>query len=236
MINSQIIYNGKTISFGVAPQSVSVNPVVPRVANTTLTGVLDIVYLPRVDVYISVSYENLCSGTLSKYGIDASALRVQLDNWWQWASRGNQWDYVIDSTKTVRTVLLSAAAMNAGSVDVAAPSAVQVGSKYILIDGPNYQMVTVTNKSIVTVSISPALEYDFAAGTLFRDVYYWSGVIRDDRESPITDAGADRRTDYRVAYFDFKLNFVEVPVTNTATEARGVSIASATVIGVGASV
>lgn len=214
MVNSQIIYNGKTISFGVAPREISVNPVVPRTVNTTLTGAQEVLSLPRIDIYVAADYADLCSASLTKYGITASTLRVQLDNWWQWAIRGNSWDYTIDSTKKVRTTLAGDEAANDSVIDVASASGITQNGRYVLIDGPNYQMVTVTNIAGTSLTISPALDYAFSSGSLFRDVYYWSGQIRDsNQDCPIVDAGVDKlvTTGLPVNQFDFRLRFIEAP-------------------------
>lgn len=214
MANSQIIYNGTTIAFGVAPQELSIDPKIARTVSTTVAGLDSVTYLPRIDVYVSAVYETLCDAVLSSKGVSASTLRLQLENWWHWAQRGGIWDYAVDSTKKVRTFLASEQFETETVIEVNSVAGIQTGSRYVLVDGVNYQMVTVTNISGLSLTVSPALDYHFAASSRFRDAYYWSGQIRDpEQDNPIIDADVNDAvvTGFPINQFDFRLRFVEAP-------------------------
>ncbi len=236
MANSRIIYNSRAIDLGVAPQELQAVAQIARIVNTTLTGRSEVVYLPRMDVAVRVIYRDLCDAST---GVDAAALRVKLENWWQWAQKGLPWAYALDSSRTVQTTLAGAASAGATSVTVASATGIASGRNYVLTSGADYQMVYVTNVAGAVLTLSVGLDFDFSGGAVFRDAYYWPAIIRNaDQESPIVDAEADRAAGRRGEYFDLNLFFFEsVGEAVTAPQAdagAGFAAGTSTVLGVGA--
>lgn len=176
-MTARITYNGKNIDF-VKPNAIYIDPFVPRIVNATLRGDTETVFLPRVDVHVQVNF------TKNK---DA-ALRAQIHAWWQWAQQGNPFRFVLDTTKTVKTTITGQEAAGQTVLTVASPTGIMNGQQYVLIGGPNYQLVTVSGISGSDITISSSLDFTFAAGSVFRDQYLWDGIIRDaEQHTPIRD-------------------------------------------------
>lgn len=204
MSQSQITYNGKTITFAGpptaqgprAPSDWLIDPFLPRTINATLTGIVETIYHPRIDVRVSTTWAQI---------IDA-ALRVQLDNFWQWIQQGNSFRFVLDTAHAVKTTISNQEAVGSTSIQVASASGITAPRQYVIVGGPNYQVVNVTNVSGTDITISPGLDFVFAAGSTFRDRYLWDAKLRNaDSPCPIHDINLSE------GRFDFSLAFIEIP-------------------------
>jgi len=203
MSKSQIVYNSKTIDIGIAPAVLKVDPVIPKVINTTLSGVSDILYAPRVDLRVHVEIKERNSATL----------RAQLENWWQWAQRGGDWTFAIDSTKTVATTLASAAASGATSVIVTSATGITIGQQYFILDAAIYRVITVSGVSGTTISFSDSLDNAISSNARFHDFGYWNGIIpASDAPSPLVDFEASEGAygqGFPLRHFNVVLDFYQ---------------------------
>lgn len=169
MAFSRIIYNSKIIEFPRLPREMFVDATVPRSVNRTLTGNVETLREPRMDVRVSVDF-----GTL-----ESATLLIDLENWWQWAQQGRVWTFAYDSTRAVNTTLANAEAAGQTVLTLTTATGTTIGRSYVVQDGPNHQVVTVDNIAGSDVTISKALDFDFSSGSKWRERYWWSGVIRD---------------------------------------------------------
>jgi len=190
----RLTYNGKTIDFLQNPATLDIDPFIERVINRTLSRDVETIVNPAPDVRVRARWH---------WEANAS-LRVQLDNWWQWAQRGNSFRFVMDSAKTVKTTLSGAEAAGQTVLSVTSTSGFAAGN-YVLRSGPYYQLVTVTSVGASDVTINSALDYTFPSGSVFRDEYLWDGIIRDkDQRSPIVYTPLNKKD-----AFEFHLDFCE---------------------------
>lgn len=171
---SRIIYNLKTIDLPDV-EFIEVIPKVPRVIRVTRTGAVQTQLDPRMDISINARWATVDA----VYWAAAATLKLQFQNLWQWAQHGNVFTFAVDSAKVVNTSLSAAASEGDTSFDVASATGI-LNSVYRLIDGPRYQMVTVTGVVGSTVTISETLNFDFSSGTLFRDRWYFVCVLHDE--------------------------------------------------------
>lgn len=193
-------YNGKTISLPKPPEIFFVNPVTPVAINTTLTGVTETIRQARCDVRVHVEW-NEASLT--------AALRVQLENLWQWLKQGNTCTLAFDSAKVVATTLVGIEAAGETSILVTSGTNIINGQNYIIKGGPNYQLVNLTGVAGATLTTGSTLDYSFAAGSQFRDPYFWTLALRDkDARFPIRELPRSKVA----GSYDFTLDAYEVAV------------------------
>ena len=195
---SKILYNGKTITLTRPPFQVHIDPYLQRTVNVTLTGVVETIRRPRVDVMVRVGFRPSTS----------QRERVQVDNVWQYIQQGGSFRVIIDSDKTVSTTLSAQAAAGVLTFAVSNPSGITQGQTYALVGGPNYQAVIVDSVAGSNVTVRDALDFTFPSGSVFRDWLLWDGVIADPQaRTPIID-----RVDIRPMTencFDWILEFLE---------------------------
>jgi hypothetical protein len=194
----RLTYNSKTIDFTALPYRLNVSPTVPRTVNRSITGVSEIIALPRVDIDVTMSFRI----------IDSILLRYQFDNWWQWAQRGSAWTFAADSAKVVDTTTTANAAAGATSVAVTSATGITIGQTYKLMTGPYYQLVTVTNVVSLTITVN-SLDTAFVSGAVFRDQYYFRGLIPDASPTPINIVDADMGQPWPPTRFELELAFRE---------------------------
>ncbi len=197
----RLTYNAKTIDFTGLPFGFRAVPLVPRTINQSITGVTEILTLPRVDIEIQSQFRPETS----------ASKRVQFDNWWQWAQQGNAWTLALDSSKVVDTTITADAAAGATSVVVASNSGIVSGQTYKLMVGPYYQLVTVSGIAGTTISLATtSLDSIFLSGAVFRDQYFFRGVIRDPQAtSPVQDVEADELQAFPLTRFRISMQFHE---------------------------
>lgn len=196
----------KTIDFPVAPWKLQILPAPPRTVQTTLTGVDEVITIPRVDIQVLADWR----------GLESRSLRRQLDNFLQWGLQGNAWTLALDSAKVVNTTLAAHSptapyAVGATVVTVVSATGITQGGQYKIISGPNYQLIEVVSISGSDITITPSLDAAMAEGAIFRDQLFFPGVLRESG-SPIHDH--DVPDSYSVAAlpqirFDFNLSFIE---------------------------
>lgn len=192
---ARITYNSKTIDLD-KPRAIYIDPFVPRTINTTLTGDTEIVYLPRVDVNVRATFAKETSSTL----------RLQLHEWWQWAQKGGQFRFVFDTAKTVKTTLSAQEAAGQTILSVTSVTGFVAGQQYVVIGGPNYQLVQIDSVGASTITITSSLNATFASGSVVRDQYLWDGIIRNrDQRTPIRDLFDPEL----FGTFEFTLDFFE---------------------------
>lgn len=153
----------------------------PRTVQTTLTGISEVITLPRVDIRVRAEWPIM----------DSVSLLASLRNWAQAAQRGEAWTLALDSAKTVDTLLSLGAAAGDTTLYAVEPVGLTAGQTYKLIDGPNYQLVTIASVSGDLVTLTAALDSAFGAGAILRDQFYFRGVLREDRSLPIRLLGSD---------------------------------------------
>lgn len=200
MATSRITYNSKNIDLAIMPFEMSMVPARPRTSNTTLTGEFESICTPRTDIAVRLNFRIIQSLTL----------RLQLDKWWQWASTGNTWSFAIDSTKIVDTISESALAAGATVVTVSSSTGITAGQTYKMINGPTFELVTVSSVSNDLVTLSTGLDSAFGAGAIFRDRFYFPAIIRNDAAPlPIQDVPADEGQPWPPTRFTLSLELVE---------------------------
>jgi hypothetical protein len=189
----RLTYNSKTIDLP-AFENIDINAFIEREINRSLTRDVETIVHPAPDIHVRVNW----------YWDTTSGLREQLENWWQWAQRGNAFRFVVDSAKTVKTTLSAQEAAGQTVLSLTSVSGISAGN-YVLIGGPYYQLVTVTSVGASDVTINSALDYTFPSGSVFRDEYLWDGIIRDkDQRSPIVYTPLNKKD-----AFEFHLDFCE---------------------------
>lgn len=202
MATSRITYNSKTIDLGRAPQVLRVDARVPRVINTTLSGINEVITLPRVDVHVHIEIPQ----------INSALLRMQMEDWWQWAQRGGSWSFAKDSSKTVSTTLTGVSNAGATLAVVSSATGIVNGQQYVLIDGPNYAVVTVLSQASTSITLTGAIDVAFGIGARFRDLAFWNGIIRNsDADHPCVDHAANDPSGqlFPIQHFDVILDFFE---------------------------
>ena len=199
----RITYNSKTIDLSSdRPIRRNVDVRVPRSVQTTVTGASETLTVPRVDVHVQIEFRQ----------IDSESLLRALDNWWQWAQQGNSWTLTLDNTRMVSTTLTTMELAGDTSISVASATGITTGQYYVMVGGPNYQMIEVTGVAGTGITIGSSLDYDFASGSKFRDPYYWDGIIRNpNQNSPIefVGAGQDGGQSWPPKRFNLHLDFYE---------------------------
>ena len=170
----------KTINFVDKPVQRNIDISPSRTVNRTLTGQLEVLLNPRVDVKIQAEFAS----------IDSLSLLAAFENWWQWAQQGNNWKLALDSDRLVETYLGTNEAAGATLLRIGGSVAgITTGRDYVVISGPYYQVVHVAAVAGTGVTISSGLDHAMGGGlgySIFRDEYYWNCVIVDDRApSPI---------------------------------------------------
>ena len=201
MGNPRITYNSKNIDLPKLPResSFQVLPQLVRTVNTGMSGITDTITFPRVDVQV------ICQWRLTDGDV-----RWELENFWNWAQQGLAWTFAIDSAKTVSTVLTGAEAAGQGDVDVDSVTGITVGQRYVMKDGPNYQVVKVDSEADPTIGIEETVENNMSAASIFRDQFFWAGELRGVRGSPFRDrfhVVGSRTT----SMYEFTLDFFEAP-------------------------
>lgn len=200
MASPVITYNSKTITLPLKEFDLIVRPSVTRRSNTTLTGAVETLRAPRMDIKVSANFRL----------IQDAAVRSQLQNWWQWAVRGGAWVLSLDSARTVNTTLSGAEAAGQTVLSVTSTTGISTGQYYKIIDGPNYMTVRVDSIGAGTVTVSSAIDVAMGSGAIFRDEYYFPGVIRDDNaECPIRDVESGKYNPFPLTRFEFTPEFYE---------------------------
>jgi hypothetical protein len=173
----RISYSNKIIYLPKMPYDYRIEPLTPKTVVTTLTGAIEALRLPRIDIRVKAVF---------RPSLDL-ALMYQLENWWQWAQQGNVFEIVFDATKTKQTVTTAVAVAGTSALELSDVTDITVGSYYALRGGPNYQIVCVASVAGYTVNLTGSLNFNFPTGATFRDIYCWNAVIRDERPTtPIT--------------------------------------------------
>lgn len=195
-----ITYNGKTVTLSSLPRSVFVSPTVNRTVNTTITGRSETIRLPRVDSRVRIEWPIMDSATMLQ----------ALENWWQWATAGEDWSLALDSARTIDTRLAVESVTGSTQFYLDDAAGIQVAGQYKLIDGPNYQVVTVTNVTGDRVTISETLDHSFGVGGIFRDRFYYLATIRDvSAQIPIQYLEAEKLPGWPPTRFLFTPEFYE---------------------------
>ncbi len=191
--SSELTWNDKTVLLPLpvgagSDERFGVYPLRPRTINRSLTGRAEILTQPRMEVSVKLTWNKINDQLLTREGLTAltiARLRTQLMNWWQCAQQGMDWTFALYSNRKVYTTLGGSpavgAALGATVLLLASTDGVMVGNTYALIGGPNYQEMEVVAVDTTTkqVQILSGLDFAFAPGSLFRDVYFWHGVILD---------------------------------------------------------
>ncbi len=195
MTTALITYNGKTLSFPLAPYRFT-TPDYPLQSSTsrTLSGVADDILL-RADAAISIGFQRFVNATA-----DHATLKRNLQQWLQWAQTGQAWTFARDSTKTANTTLSSAAAAGASSVVITNATGLVIGNQYILRSKDNIELVKISNIASTTITLTETLNFGYATGSRFRDELYWPGRLLD-KTNPIIEQP--------IRHWGFELTFAE---------------------------
>jgi len=172
MSNPALLYNGQTIDLGKMPRRYQASMGPPRTVRLGVGGSNEIVTEPRVVHQI-----------VAEWLIDTAALKLALENWWQWAQRGGSFQFAMDASDVVDTTVAVAAAAGDTVVWVNSPSGIAAGT-YRIIDGENHQTVTVSSISADKVTLSTGLLWAVGVDAIFRDEYYLPGFIPDGTAYP----------------------------------------------------
>ena len=207
MAEPRITYNNKNVDFptGALKGTFVVDPVVPKTVNTTMAGSSETITEPRLDVRVS-----------ARWKLNDDDIRSALENWWQYAQRGNSWTFAYDANKTVSTTLSSGASQGDGSVVVTSATGILNGQQYVILDGAIYQLITVEGISGTTISFAGTLDSAISNGATFRDRYFFNGELRGRIGNPFQDEfikGNDRQK----PFYGFALDFFEASAAATAS-------------------
>lgn len=167
MSTGRITYNSKTID--VSADEIIIDPFLPKRIHRTLTGAQETVYEPRMDVRITAHFRKHTD----------AAKRLAVFEWWQWAQQGNSFRYVKDTTKTVKTTLSASEAAGQTVLSVSSTSGFVQGQQYVIVGGPNYQLVQIASIGISDITVTSSLNATFASGSVVRDQYLWDLVLCD---------------------------------------------------------
>ncbi len=196
-----IRYNGKTITFADSPVHRQLDVSVPRTVAVALSGRTESLTAPRVDVQVRTRFQR----------IESATLLAAYENWHQWAGQGKPFQFAFDSSKTIFTELSTAQTMGDSVIGLESVTDITVGDAYVLMDGPQYQVVTVSAVGTTNVTIGSTLDYDFGLGSVFRDKYFFNATLRNP-SAPypirINEAGQTNPP----SRFDLDLIFDEVPI------------------------
>lgn len=205
--DSAFIYNGKTLSLR-PPSELVVDPNPPRTVSATPTGIVESVLQPRIAVEVSARWLPFDRDDL---------LRIQLDNWWQWAVRGNAWQFVFDQMHAVNTTLLGGALAGDNVAIATNPAGIEVGRLYKITSGALYATVLVTDLAGDTLTFSTSVDYNFPAGSSFQDIYLWDSCLLDSyMKCPIRDL---RNPQFG---FDMEMEFYQAGRAVAVTAAPGI--------------
>lgn len=161
------------IDLATMPRSLNIDVMIPRSTHMTLTGLHDTTTVPRVDIHVQADWF-----------VDSLSLYVDLETWWNAAHNGEVWSLALDSNNTVDTRTAVDASIGDTTVYVNDPSGITTNQRYRIIDGPHHQFVDVSSVSGDLITLTGALRFNIGAGAVFRDQFYWRGIIPDGTGSP----------------------------------------------------
>lgn len=146
---------------------------------------------------------DVSSGRVSAVGVRSSfdEVRAQLSNFddaqfaadleafWSWARRGNQFAFALDSADVVNLALSGAAAAGQKDIPLADTSSVVVGRKYRLreVAGDEeevFQVASVTT-NVKAVAVNN-LKYGYLTGDVFRSLDYFPKMVVPDGDLPLS--------------------------------------------------
>lgn len=201
MANPVISYNGRTITLPSPQKAISAPPRPPVTINPTMTGKTEFIRAPYISCEVNVEWPPM----------DSLSILISLQNFLQWVFRGEPWSLALDSGKIVDTFTAVDALAGATTVYVENPSGITVGQVYKLVDGPNYQLVTVSTIVGDLVTLTVSLDSDMSAGAIFRDQFFFPGTIRDPNVAyPIQYLPVEQKPSFPPTRFNFALSFYEV--------------------------
>jgi len=201
MANPVITYNSRTITLPSPQKAISAPPRPPVTINTTITGVSEFIRTPYVSCEVQVEWPPM----------DSLSTLLSLQNFLQWVFRGEPWSLALDSSKVVDTLTVVDALAGDSAVYLNNAAGVTVGQVYKLVDGPNYQLVTVSTVVGDLVTLASSLDADMAAGAIFRDQFFFPGTIRDPNVAyPIQYVPVGDKPSFPPTRFLFALSFFEV--------------------------
>lgn len=198
-----LYYNGHTITLDRSVTQWQVDVAPEGTMNTTMTGRVETILTPRVNIHVTGACPLRESATL----------RTQLHNWWQWGQRGGVWALAFDSSRRVDTTLDAAAALGDTTITVVDATGIIEGEIYKLFHGPNYQLVRVTNVSSNTLTLAETIDATYGAVAtkcVVRDQHYYFGQIRDSQAPlPILDVTAQQLQPLPQSRFVLNFDFYE---------------------------
>ncbi len=195
MTTAVLTYNGKTLTFPLAPYRLD-TPDYPLQSNTsrTLSGESEDI-LFRADAAISIGFQRFVNATS-----DHATLKRNLQQWLQWAQSGQAWTFARDSAKTANTTISSAAAAGASTVIVTSATGLSNGDQCILRSKDTIELVKISNISSTTITLTETLNFGYAAGSRFRAELFWPGRLLD-KKNPIIEQP--------IRHWGFELTFAE---------------------------
>ena len=201
MANPVITYNSRTITLPSPQKAISAPPRPPVTINTTITGVSEFIRTPYVSCEVQVEWPVM----------DSLSTLLSLQNFLQWVFRGEPWSLALDSSKVVDTLTAVDALAGATTIYVENAAGITVGQVYKIVDGPNYQLVTVSTVVGDLITLASSLDTDMAAGAIFRDQFFFPGTIRDPNVAyPIQYVPVGDKPSFPPTRFLFALSFFEV--------------------------
>jgi hypothetical protein len=145
---------------------------------------------------------DVSSGRVSAVGVRSSfdEVRAQLSNfedeqfardleaWWSWARRGNQYAFALDPADVVDLALSGSAPPGQKDIPLANTSSVVVGRRYRLreVAGDEeevFQVASVTTN--VKAVAQNNLKFGYLAGDVFRSLDYFPKVVSGDNDIPL---------------------------------------------------
>jgi len=178
MANSQIVWDGNTLSFP--------NPLTGYDARRRTTrnltfshGGIPATSLRNLFDEVFVALERFTDETF----------RADLYAWWAWAARGKPYAFALDSTNKVDELFTTAVAAGGVFWNIGTTAGVNVGQRYLLrqVNGTNEEIIEVQAKGATSIIPTTNVKYSYAIGDIFRSRDYFPAVVSIDNDLPLTE-------------------------------------------------
>lgn len=176
MANPEFVWNGNTLAF---PGPLSLYEPGPRSRRTLQMsdGKVNAVQLRTKFDEVVISLRNFVD-------VDFEA---DLEAWWSWALRGEQYAFAMDSADKIDTTLDGTAASGQKVIPLTSTVGIVVGNKYIVREaaGNEWEVIEVdTISSGISVTALVNLKYGFLTADVFRTRKYHPKVIATESDKP----------------------------------------------------
>lgn len=205
MAFAQITYNGRTINFPWGHYTLQDDPLHNALVNRSASGIVETLNV-NVENLINVAWRLFENANTT----DATFKR-NMEQFFQWAQKGNAWKLALDSSDTVLTTLANDAAAGAGSIVLTSATGVVAGRQYVIRNTTDWQVIKVNSiAGAPTITLVETLDFAFLAGDRFRSRQYWPGRFDKTRSASANSVfKVNAVTEMPPIHFDINLQFIE---------------------------